>query len=77
LLSARLSKGRLGHGVVSATELELDEITNVGDDLVGTENSGRRTIFSGTNDDSDVCSESRGDKGSQASESSGELHFSR
>jgi len=76
LLSAWLSKRRLSHGVVSASELELDEITNVGGDLIGTENSSRRSIFSSTNDDGDICSESR-DDGSQARESSGELHCSK
>lgn len=75
LLSAWIGKRRLGYGVVATTELELDEVTNGRSDLVRAESESRRTIFTSTDDNSDVGGESGGDKRSDTGEGSGELHF--
>jgi len=75
LLGAWVGERRLSYGVVATAELELDAVTNVGLDLVRAEDVGRRTIFSSSNNNSDIDRKGGDDQRSNASEGSGELHF--
>jgi len=77
-LGARVSKRALGGGMISSCELEVDNVTDLSDDLVRPEDVGGGSVLSSADNDIDGGSRNQsGDEGSKSNSRATHIGFRR